>query len=173
MAARLSNAAAFAVALELAAVNLLRIGLLLKQPEVRARSRVIAESELPPGRIDEIELGARALLHLLPQYRAAEAGATEVKLPVALAEEVTALRAAMLDLVTYHFRSRPLHGPEVAAVRLGSGYLDAGQDLDRLANLHDAERAVVSRDAYALGRAPAARSGMSSGSAPTDEAPVS
>ena len=85
----------------------------------------------------------------------ASATSSTVKLPEALVSDASALRARMLKLAGYHFDEHPVYGAEISSIRAGTGYADLSQDLERLANLFDAEQETVSTDSYYRPEAPA------------------
>ena len=113
---------------------------------LRARFLRLPKEELDPRLLDDLALFGRAALTAHQRRAGAAAQKTEARVPYALVEEGSALRRRMLRLVTYYFEDHAEHGPEIAAIRAGSGHLDLASDLDRLAALCAAEAKVLAAD---------------------------
>jgi hypothetical protein len=98
--------------------------------------------------LDQLGPTAKAVIHSRIALREQTAVTNDAKLPLDLAEKAFKVREAMLDLAAYHLKSDPPGAARVADIRLGTGYFDLARDLERLANLYEEKRPILSKDPY-------------------------
>ena len=81
------------------------------------------------------------------ETRASKSTVSEAKLGADLVANGTGLRGRMLRLVEYYLGDDPDTGPEVAAIRSETGYVDLASDLMRLARLYEEHKEIIRTDA--------------------------
>lgn len=129
------------------------------EPEARARFALLDSKLLDPAHLKDLTPLALAAAHAYVELQSARDQSSEAKLPVALVDTATEIKARMLDLTDYHFKRHGKLNREVAAIRAGTGYKDLASDLVRLAKLYDDHKATISSDKvnYQAGDASQAR----------------
>lgn len=111
-----------------------------------ARLHSLPEREFDHSVIDDLAPAAHAALWAQTALDSAEAQLPGARLPVALIDDATSLRARMLRLATYHLEELPSEKAELDDIRTGTGYLDLANDLRRLAVLYRRHQAVLQTD---------------------------
>lgn len=140
------NLASMSADIEKAAVFAAAIGRWVKGKESRARFASLPAEHFDHASVDDLEKVALSAWHAAVMARSASAGKSEAKLPVDLVREALGLKQRMLDLVTYHFGTDPVDGPEVEDIRIGIGYSDLAADLVRLRKLYEKHHDRVKLD---------------------------
>lgn len=120
----------------------------LAAPALDKRLRSLPKAEFDPAYLDDLRPCAQAALEAAQQRATTTATAPSTKVSLALAHDASAQRERMLRLLDYYFAPETVAGQEVAGIRLGRGYLDLAEDLDRLAALYTRETTTVSRDTH-------------------------
>lgn len=113
---------------------------------LRARFAALPGSEFEHGALDDLVPAAQAALWAQARLAGADAAVPGTRLPVELLSEAEAVRRQMLSVCEYHFRDEPRLAQQVADIRLGQGYLDLAQDLQRLGALYRAEHETLKQD---------------------------
>ncbi len=134
------------VDLEKGSVAIAAVGRWVKGKEPRARFAALPKQHFDQAHVDDLESLALATWHTAVSLRSATAGRSEAKLPVSLVQEATQIKQRMLELCDYHFGSGPVDGPEIADIKLGTGYTDLAGDLVRLGKLYAKHRDHVKLD---------------------------
>ncbi|MRG92512.1 hypothetical protein [Polyangium spumosum] len=129
-----------------AAIVALGVARELSMPAMRARFELVPAQLFDITALDDLEPAALAAWYATTRLLAANAQATEAKLPVDLVDEATALKAHMLKVGEYHFAPTSPTGREIIAIRAGIGYRDLAQDLSRLAAVYRAEKTQLAKD---------------------------
>lgn len=89
---------------------------------------------------------ATVLLYIRQQLRTAEVQETAIQVPLAILDEATSLKNRALQLLSYHLSDSLAVIAEINSIREGTGYVDLGQDLGRLAKLLKDHQAAVAHD---------------------------
>lgn len=118
----------------------------LEDPAVRDRFARVPRDLLDPARVAMLPAALAALDHARAELDAALAARGDVTLPEELASRVHALRARMLKVAVHYFEDDEALGVEVRSLGRKKGHAALATDLARLAELYDAQRAVVERD---------------------------
>lgn len=118
----------------------------LHQPKVRALFERLPAELFNIADLDDLGPAALAAWSAATELLSANARGSEAKLPVALVDEATKLKARMLRVADYHFEPDSPQGREVADIRAGTGYRDLAQDLVRLARLYRDNEETLRRD---------------------------
>lgn len=111
------------------------VAMLESEPAIVARLESLPAAELDPRHLQELKPMALALSWAAQQVKSEQAVTSNALVPSAVIELGYALRARMLELVSYYLRRIPACWAEIEDIRLGSGHLDLASDLDRLAKL--------------------------------------
>jgi hypothetical protein len=119
----------------------------LRNKAVRQRFLSLPAEAFSPQHLDDLELAARAVLAAHSRTASAEAARAGAKIPLDLAQHAAAQRDRMLKLCDYYFSDDEKLGKELRDIRKGTGYLDLASDLHRLAEIYQAQKAVVKKDA--------------------------
>jgi hypothetical protein len=104
--------------------------------ELGARLAALPVREFDMSCVRRTEQASRACLELLSRVRTSKAQASEARIDAALAAEATEVRSRMMRVLGHYFDPHPVHGLEIADIRLGSGYADMAQDLKRVSALY-------------------------------------
>lgn len=131
---------------EEAATGAAAIGRRIKEGEERARFASLPAKHFDQVHVEGLETIAMATWYTAVSLRTASSGASEAKVPAALAQQAMALRERMLRLLSYYVGDDPVDGPELVDIRQGTGYADAASDLVRLAKLYRKRHDVVKND---------------------------
>ncbi|MDI1477588.1 hypothetical protein [Polyangium sp. y55x31] len=129
-----------------AAIVALGIARELSAPEMRARFELLPKELFDIAALDDLEAASLATWYAATALLSAHAQGTEAKLPVALVDDATTLKARMLKVGDYHFDPATPTGREIADIRVGTGYRDLAQDLARLARIYRAEKKQLETD---------------------------
>jgi hypothetical protein len=131
-----------------AAVAVVPIARFAASEAARARFASIPPALFDVRLVDELEGLARAARYARTAHASALAAKPgEARVPVEVQAEAAEVRARMLRLVSYWFDEDATLGPVVADIRRGTGYMDLGQDLNRLARIYRGQADTVRRDA--------------------------
>jgi hypothetical protein len=118
----------------------------LEDPGVRDRFARIPRDLFDPARVAALPLALAALEHGRAELDAALAARGDVTLPEELATRAHALRGRMLKVVIHYFEDDDALAADVRALGRKKGHASLAADLLRLADIYDAQRAVVERD---------------------------
>jgi hypothetical protein len=132
--------------LRLAAIAAVGVANRVKEPAVRAVFSTLPEDKFNMALLDLLEPAAFAASFAYQEMATAEALATNAKLSAKLASEASTVRERMLKLVDFHLGDEEEIREVVADIRAGTGYVDTGSDLSRLAKLYRENLEVLSRD---------------------------
>jgi hypothetical protein len=99
-----------------------------------------------PTAVTRLDDDALALFFAHGKANGDRAKQSRAKLPPDLVTKATAQRQRMMRLVTYHFDDDATLGPEIARIRVGTGYADLAHDLSDLADIYDEELDEVKQD---------------------------
>lgn len=136
------------VALKTAAVRGLRLWRAVQAEDVAARLKLLPEALFAPDAVDKLRAVSLAASHvdgMLRDAKTLEAGEA-TKLPKALVEEATALRAEMLEVAAYVLGRDAKVSALLADIRKGKGYQDLASDLDRLSRLYEQRAEALAKD---------------------------
>ena len=109
---------------------------LIKTALVRARLRVMPESELPASVVDGYEDMLVAAETSSAEYEVARSGDTNARVAVALVHEGMETSGRMQRCLGYNLEDDPEVQRQLAAIRLGTGYADLANDLAELSVLY-------------------------------------
>jgi hypothetical protein len=131
-----------------AAVATLARVLDLRKTPMSARLAALPAAEFDAGCVLRVEQASRVCLDLTTQIRTSQAVPSEARVDASVITEGTQRKTRMLRVLKHYFEEHPIHGPEIADIRLGSGYADLASDLKRLAVLYKNPEvlALVSKD---------------------------
>lgn len=118
----------------------------LDDPAVRDRFARIPRDLLDPARAALLPAALAAFEHARAELDAALAARSDVTLPEELATRAHALRARMLKVAVHYFEDDEQLGGDVRGLGRKKGHAALAADLVKLAELYDAQRAVVERD---------------------------
>lgn len=139
-----------------ATLRTVRMGTVANRPEIFARFELLKPAGFHIQHVTDLPNLGWALYHARLQWRQKEVTFTEAKLPMELVSKATTLRTRMLLLVSYYLGDHPVEKTEIDDIRIGTGYLDLGGDLERLAGLYDRHDALLSTDKKYYGSTDAA-----------------
>ena len=111
------------------------VAMLESEPAIVLRLQSLPATELDPRHLEELRPMALALSWAAQHVKSEQAVASNALVPSHVIEVGYAIRARMLELVSYHLRRIPSCWAEIEDIRYGSGHLDLASDLDRLAKL--------------------------------------
>ena len=118
-------------------------GVLARCHELRADKELFkrftalaAVEHFRPQCVTDAEAAAEACLALGPRSRTEAVASSDAKLDAALVAEATTRKTRMQRILSHYFEDDAAHGPELADIRVGSGYADLSSDLKRLAALY-------------------------------------
>ena len=129
-----------------AIIAALAVGRKANAAPLRARFEGLPAKEFDIAHLDDLELYGRSCWYALTQLQSANAQSTEAKLPVALVEKATRMRARMVKLLTYLYEPESHVGKEVTDILRDAGYRDLARDLGRLAVVYLAEHDEIKDD---------------------------
>jgi len=119
---------------------------LIKSRVVRARLRVLPESELPSstldgykGRLERAETGSA-------EYELARSGDTDARVPMALFDAGLRMSERMQSCLAYNLDDDAGVERQLAAIRRGSGHVDLAEDLAALSVLYWTHAAALRGD---------------------------
>lgn len=118
----------------------------LSDPAVIDRFARVPSDLLDPGRLAAFGDALRGFEYARGQLEAAASAQGEVTLPEELAARSNALRARMLKVVVHYFEDDETLASELRPLGRKKGHPALCADLRKLAELYDAQRAVVERD---------------------------
>lgn len=118
----------------------------LDDPAVRDRFARVPRDLLDPARVAMLPAAVAAFEHARAELDATLAARSDVTLPEDLATRAHALRARMLKVAVHYFEDDEQLGADVRALGRRKGHTALVADLTKLAELYDAQRAVVERD---------------------------
>lgn len=124
----------------------LRVAEALSDPTMRKPLEEIAGSSWNKRHLDDLETIASALMFAKTNAESESAKQVEAKIPVALFERATELKARMMRVADYYLSAEPTLAAELASIRDGSGYLDLAQDLHRLGRIYAEHKATLAQD---------------------------
>lgn len=129
-----------------AVITSLAVSRAVAAPEVKKRFTLLHKDLFDQAHLEDLEPLALAASHAQVELAAARAQTVEAKLPVALVDAATEVKARMLELCAYMFKRHPKLSREVDDIRAGTGYKDLALDLSRLAKIYEDEHATVAKD---------------------------
>lgn len=114
--------------------------------EKKRFERLASIDELDPKALPDLPIVARAAFHARRMFLLASATSSEAILPASVAEAATRLKTRMMRVVEYYLADHPVAGPQIVAIRAGTGYLDLANDLLALAKLYKDYGATLATD---------------------------
>lgn len=129
------------------AVVALAADALLREPGARAKVEALGNAGLADtGLLDGLATVARAAWFVRHKLSLAEGTHSDASLPQKLVAEVTEVRKRMLKTLSYQLEDDADAQRMLAAIREGSGYLDAANDLLALAKMYDDYEEQIKND---------------------------
>lgn len=122
------------------------IGRMVKQPGVRARFAGMPAGDFDQQHVDRLETVALAAWHVAVSLQSAAVQTSGARISEADVAAGTRLKKRMIKVIEYHLGHLDEVATELAAIRLGSGYLDLACDLVRLAALYQRHAADLGAD---------------------------
>lgn len=129
-----------------ALVTALQVAELLSDPEVQTRFGLLPRSLFEPATVGTFIHAVGAVWHCRNELDAATAAQGEVTLPEPLAVKAHELRHRMLRVVTHYFEDDDKRAPEIKPIGRKKGHRALVSDLQKLAEIYDAEKAMIERD---------------------------
>ena len=111
-----------------------------------ARFALLPAALFAASTIDDLEQMAHATIHVEVEALREGAATTAVKVDVAVVQQAAEVRDRMLKTAEYNLGDKETVARELAAVRIGSGYLDLANDCTRLASLYAAYKSELAVD---------------------------
>lgn len=119
---------------------------LIKKPAVRARLRVLPESELPASVVDGYEDVLALAETSSAEYEVARSGDTNARVSVALVQQGMETSGRMQRCLGYNLEGDAEVQRQLAAIRLGTGYADLANDLAELSVLYGTHEGALRGD---------------------------
>ncbi|WP_428266965.1 hypothetical protein [Haliangium sp.] len=132
--------------LDKAVIMAAALGRMVKQPEVRARFEALPTDAFDQAYVDRLEPAALATWYVGLARKQAEVSASGGRLPSEAVRVATEVKRRMMRVVGYHLGDDAEVAAELSDIRAGTGYVDLGTDLMRLADLYEAHADELSED---------------------------
>lgn len=97
--------------------------------------------------LDDLLLLTHTVMHCNQHATTADATASDALVPAHLVSKGDEIRSRAMALLSYYLGDHPTYGPDLADIRSGTGHLDLGMDLRRLATIIKDNRALLEHDA--------------------------